>query len=89
MSEPNSLENIQADSNLENLWDKRRLAVFLGVSVQTVDYWTSTGRGGPRHIKIGRLVRFRPADVAAYVESCPSAGGSVETAATAREAVVA
>lgn len=57
---------------LEPLWDKRRLASFLGVSVATVDQWVSRGNGGPRHLKVGALVRFRPDDVREFLGACPA-----------------
>ncbi len=51
----------------DQLWDKRRLAQFLGVSIATVDRWTSHLGGGPPYVKVGDLVRFVPADVQAFV----------------------
>jgi predicted DNA-binding transcriptional regulator AlpA len=62
------------------LWDKRKLARFLGVSVYKVDQWVSK-KQGPRHIKVGVLVRFKPADVFAFLDSCPSGGGKARPAA--------
>jgi hypothetical protein len=64
---------IEADA----LWDKRRTARFFGVSLGTVDQWTSprSSKLGPKHIKVGALVRFRPADLYEFLDSCPSGGG--------------
>lgn len=41
------------------------LAARLRVSVSTVNKWRLFG-GGPKYIKIGRQVRYRPEDVATY-----------------------
>jgi excisionase family DNA binding protein len=46
----------------EALLSGTELADFLGVPVRTVDGWRHRG-GGPRFVKVGRHVRYRPADV--------------------------
>jgi hypothetical protein len=57
------------------LWDKRRTARFLGVSIYTLDKWVAGDRGGPMHIKLNeRLIRFRPDDVYAYLDMCARGG---------------
>lgn len=61
-------------TEVEGLWDKRKVARFFGVSVATVDQWVSKKRG-PRHRKVGALVRFHPDDIRAYFSSCPAGGG--------------
>jgi len=58
----------------QTLWDKRRTAKYLGISVKTIDRWIYENRG-PRGLKVGVQVRFRPADVQAYLESCSTVGG--------------
>jgi excisionase family DNA binding protein len=58
----------------DSLWDKKKLAKFLDVSVSTVDQWITQKRG-PRYIKVGVLVRFKPADVHEFVEQCRPDGG--------------
>jgi excisionase family DNA binding protein len=58
----------------EPLWNKRDVARYLGISPATLSIWVHERRG-PRFIKVGPLVRFRPADVYAYLESCPGGGG--------------
>lgn len=40
----------------------------LSVSFRTLQQWRVTG-GGPRYTKIGRLVRYTPSDLAAFVEA--------------------
>lgn len=49
-----------------DLIDEVSLAVRLGVSRSTLQSWRYAGRG-PRFIKLGRLVRYRNADVDSYL----------------------
>lgn len=49
-----------------SLIDEPTLASRLGVSRSTLQSWRYTGRG-PRFIKLGRMVRYRTADVDAYL----------------------
>lgn len=49
-----------------DLIDEVALAVRLGISRSTLQSWRYSGRG-PRYIKLGRLVRYRNADVEAYL----------------------
>lgn len=58
----------------EALWDKRATANYLGISVKTLDRWLSENRG-PKGRKVGVQVRYKPADVQAYLESCAIVGG--------------
>ncbi len=51
-----------------DLIDEVELAVRLGVSRSTLQSWRYTARG-PRFIKLGRLVRYRNADVDAYLQA--------------------
>jgi excisionase family DNA binding protein len=51
---------------MEALVDTRSAAALLGVSTRTVYVWVE--RGELPHIRVGRLVRFRPADLARWVE---------------------
>ena len=41
-------------------------AEFLGVSPQTVRNWRCTHRG-PRYVKFGRSVRYRPEDLLEFI----------------------
>jgi excisionase family DNA binding protein len=59
----------------ESLWDKRDTAKYLGVSVKTIDRWIAESRG-PAGRKVGVQVRYRPADVQTYLESCATVGGA-------------
>jgi len=42
-------------------------AIILGVRAQTLAMWRLYKRG-PRFIKVGRLVRYRRADLEAFIE---------------------
>jgi len=59
------------------LLNEHAVAELLGVSVATVRRWRLL-RQGPRFIRVGAAsVRYRSADLAAYIEGCPAfAGGS-------------
>ena len=45
------------------------VAELLGVAERTLMNWRSL-RNGPRYIKIGRRVRYRPADLKRYLREC-------------------
>jgi excisionase family DNA binding protein len=63
----------------ETLWDKVTTARYLGISRPTLDRWLAEGRG-PRGLKVGVQVRYRPADVHAFLESCSTVGGAISAA---------
>jgi hypothetical protein len=60
---------------IEDLWDKRRTARYLGISVKTLNRWLWEHRG-PRGLKVGVQVRYRRDDILAYLDSCQSVGGA-------------
>jgi len=49
------------------------VAEYFGVKVATIRKWRILGQG-PRYIKIGSLVRYRPEDLLAFLDSCPKRG---------------
>lgn len=51
------------------------VARITGLSVASVRRWRRLCRG-PKYIKIGSAVRYKPADVLAWLESRPQGGGS-------------
>lgn len=53
---------------MENLWGPKELADYLGVPVQTIYPWR-TKHYGPPGRRIGKHLRFRPADVEQWVAS--------------------
>jgi excisionase family DNA binding protein len=57
---------------LPRLLTAREVAELLGVSERTI--WAiSTPRGSLRAVRIGKLVRFDPADALAFIESSKGA----------------
>ena len=48
----------------------REAAVHIGVKPQTLDVWRSTRRVDLPYLKIGRIVRYRLADVDEWLERC-------------------
>lgn len=54
--------------DLETLLNQRQAAAKLGLSVRTMERHRVAGTG-PRYIRMGRLVRFRPSDLAAWVDA--------------------
>ena len=51
-----------------DLLTRAQAADYLGVAVQTLAVWASTGRYGLRYIRVGRNVRYRRADLDAFLE---------------------
>jgi excisionase family DNA binding protein len=49
----------------ERLWTTAQLAEYLGVPVKTIHQWRYMQKG-PRGFRVGRHLRFRPADVRAW-----------------------
>jgi predicted DNA-binding transcriptional regulator AlpA len=52
----------------DELWDDPQLAKELGTSPNTPAAWRTRDQGPP-YLKIGRLVRYRPSDVRAWLAS--------------------
>ena len=59
---------------LDSLLSDYDLAQLTGFSVHTIRRWRLL-KQGPRYIKIGSSVRYRPEDVTAWLESRPTGGG--------------
>jgi len=55
------------------LLDEKQLASALNISVASARRWRLL-REGPRFLKIGASVRYRPEDVDAWLKSRPSGG---------------
>lgn len=62
------------NTSLETLLNEHDVARITGLSVASVRRWRLL-RQGPKYIKIGAAVRYRPEAVAAWLESRPSGGG--------------
>ena len=50
------------------LWTEAEAADYLSVEPQTLCAWRCTRRYNLRFIKVGRLIRYRPEDVEAFLE---------------------
>lgn len=58
----------QANSAHESLCGEDWLAGYLSITTKAIQAWRTRG-GGPKFIKVGRLVRYRKSDVDAWIES--------------------
>jgi predicted DNA-binding transcriptional regulator AlpA len=63
-----------ASSTLETLLNEHDVARLTGLSVASVRRWRLL-KIGPRATKIGASVRYRPADLKAWLDSRPTIGG--------------
>ena len=61
---------------LDPLLSEREVARIAGVSIVTVRRWRLL-RAGPRYLKIGSAVRYKPEDISILLESRPTGGGQV------------
>lgn len=71
----------------DRLLDETEAAELLGCSHNSLRAWRCR-RGGadsPRYLKVGRLVKYRRADLIAWLESRAGGGGPAALAATANE----
>ncbi len=55
--------------------NERDVARVTGLSVASVRRWRLL-RQGPKYLKIGAAVRYHAEDIAAWLESRPTGGGS-------------
>lgn len=51
------------------LLNESEAAAFLDITIGTLQVWRSTGRYGIPFVKIGRSVRYKRADLEAWIES--------------------
>jgi excisionase family DNA binding protein len=62
------MEKVAAPRN--RLWSVEETAYYLGISINTLYYWRSEGRG-PASRRVGRHLRYRAADVESWVVEQP------------------
>ena len=62
---------------IETLLNEHAVARITGLSVASVRRWRLL-RQGPKYLKIGAAVRYKPEDVSAWLESRPTGGGHEE-----------
>lgn len=63
----NTPTNITAAAGRPRLMTPEELADYIGVTLHCVYAWSSRG-GGPRPLKVGGRLRYRPADVEAWLD---------------------
>jgi hypothetical protein len=51
------------------IFDEKEAAATVGVQKGTMTKWRHLGRG-PRYLKLAGKIRYRKADLVAYIESC-------------------
>jgi predicted DNA-binding transcriptional regulator AlpA len=59
---------------IENLLNEYDVARITGLSVASVRRWRLL-RQGPKYLKIGAAVRYKPEDIADWLKSRPTGGG--------------
>lgn len=52
----------------DRLWSAKEAAAFLGVPVATLHQWRYLGTG-PKAYKVGRWLKYDPADIASWLHS--------------------
>jgi excisionase family DNA binding protein len=55
--------------NNDKLMTPQEVAIFIGVSIETLNVWRATRRYRLPYIKVGRLVRYRHSDILAFLET--------------------
>lgn len=66
------------ENTLEKLLTERDVARITSLSVASVRRWRLR-QEGPRYLKIGSAVRYRPEEVAEWLKSRPGGGARTET----------
>jgi predicted DNA-binding transcriptional regulator AlpA len=61
------------NNTLENLLTERDVARITGMSLASIRRWRLL-KQGPRYIKIGAAVRYRPEDLVGWLDSRPGSG---------------
>lgn len=59
---------------IETLLNEHDVARITGMSVASVRRWRLL-RQGPKYLKIGASVRYKPEDISAWLASRPTGGG--------------
>jgi predicted DNA-binding transcriptional regulator AlpA len=65
-----------ASNTLEALLNEHDVARITGLSVASVRRWRLL-RQGPKYLKLGAAVRYKPEDVSAWLETRPTGGGQL------------
>jgi len=54
---------------IDQLLDSKEAARILGCTEAGLELWRKEGRG-PSYVRLGRLVRYREADLSTWITSC-------------------
>jgi predicted DNA-binding transcriptional regulator AlpA len=65
------------------LLNEHDVARITGLSVASVRRWRLLGQG-PQFLKLGASVRYRTEDIAAWLQSMPTGGGSLNAVVSER-----
>lgn len=68
-----SVNQIDAATTRRRLMTPEELAEYLGVSLHCVYAWSSRG-GGPKVVRVGARLRYRPADVEQWLDRVTDSG---------------
>jgi excisionase family DNA binding protein len=68
--------NLRRGTAMTELLDSREAARQLNVTEGTLAVWRATKRYPLRYVKIGRKIRYRPADLEAFLEARTHSGVS-------------
>lgn len=66
-----------ANTQLPTLLNEFDVARVTGLSLASVRRWRLFGRG-PKYLKLGSAVRYRPEDLQAWLDARPVGGGRLE-----------
>lgn len=53
---------------MERMFAQAEVAELLGVTERCIEGWRVRG-GGPRYVRVGRLIRYRHSDVSAWLDA--------------------
>jgi hypothetical protein len=65
---------ITAKLSFDTFFNEYQIAELFGVSVATVRRWRLL-RQGPKYIKLGASVRYKPEDLNVFIAALPTGGG--------------
>ena len=60
---------IKEECSREILYDRKKAAQYLGVTVGTLAVWACTGRYPLPYVKVGRLVKYRKSDLDGFISN--------------------
>jgi len=75
MTSTTSTGTITRTSSRQRLMTPEELAEYLGVSLHCVYAWSSRG-GGPKVVRVGARLRYRPTDVEQWLDRVTDSGAA-------------